>query len=473
MTIPIQNLIATYDNLPENTEDQYTAQEVNPPQNTLTHDFQVGDENNLQITGFTSTLSENYDLLSFVDQINIQRVDNDQAQGERQIIWFEQQDRTNDSLSLKPSLATTMEETLLSSIINRGSDNIFTNVGNEYGNNNNIERLDLVSIRGFSSPEIFLDEIGFLILERGGNDRFKVAAITAVDDQGNPTEFGPLQEISADSWGQSSYSVLAEVMRQDPNEDNLRSTTKLGGTQAIAGLFISFADLEVTDDQIFYGFSIFPPDVDESNDLIGLTDFPTDTPEEDNQGNSFGNLDLISAGRIFVRQGVNIPPKITSNGGGETAELTLAENITDVTDVEATDDIDVEQDGLTYSISGGEDRDSLTIDPITGELRFNQPPDFENPGDVDGDNRYQVEVTVTDSQGLTDTQLLNINVGDEDENSNPQLETEDITISENTTDVTDLDATDDNDSEGDGLTYSISGGEDRDSLTIDPITGEL
>ena len=43
-------------------------------------------------------------------------------------------------------------------------------------------------------------------------------------------------------------------------------------------------------------------------------------------------------------------------------------------------------------------------------LWFNEAPDIENPGDADGDNVYHVQVTVTDSGGLTDLQDIAVTV---------------------------------------------------------------
>ena len=46
-------------------------------------------------------------------------------------------------------------------------------------------------------------------------------------------------------------------------------------------------------------------------------------------------------------------------------------------------------------------------------------------------------------------------------------------MAENQTAVLDVEATDDNDAEGDGLTYTISGGADEALFTIDATTGVL
>ena len=91
------------------------------------------------------------------------------------------------------------------------------------------------------------------------------------------------------------------------------------------------------------------------------------------------------------------------------------ENQTSAIDVQTTDDNDSEGAGLTYGLTGGADQALFSIDSNTGEVTFIAPPDFENPGDADGDNAYEVQVTVTDSAGLTDVQDFTITVTDVDE----------------------------------------------------------
>jgi hypothetical protein len=55
----------------------------------------------------------------------------------------------------------------------------------------------------------------------------------------------------------------------------------------------------------------------------------------------------------------------------------------------------------------------FTIDPNSGELSFNSPPDFETPGDTGDDNIYDVTVQALDSvSGQTDTQDIAVTVED-------------------------------------------------------------
>ena len=117
----------------------------------------------------------------------------------------------------------------------------------------------------------------------------------------------------------------------------------------------------------------------------------------------------------------NDPPAITSDGGGASAALSVDENTTAVTDVDATD-----LDGTTptYGLGGGADDGFFTIDPITGVLSFSAAPDFENPLDADTDNVYEVIVTATDGTD-TDTQAISVtvdNVNDPPVNTVPGLQ---------------------------------------------------
>ena len=151
--------------------------------------------------------------------------------------------------------------------------------------------------------------------------------------------------------------------------------------------------------------------------------------------------------------------------------VNVLENTTLVVDIQATDNTNSEGNGLTYSLSGGEDQSLFTVNAATGVLSFISAPDFEQPLDVGNDNGYGVEVTVTDAGGLSTAQLFNITVTDI---IAPMIVTNGtVNVPENTTLVVDIEATGDNSSEGNGLTYSLSGGEDQGLFTIDVTTGEL
>ena len=88
-------------------------------------------------------------------------------------------------------------------------------------------------------------------------------------------------------------------------------------------------------------------------------------------------------------------PVITSDGGGASASVNVAENATAVTTVTATD-ADAGST-LTYTISGGADAAKFTVNSSTGVLTFVIAPDFESPTDTGGNNVYDVIVQVSDA----------------------------------------------------------------------------
>lgn len=107
---------------------------------------------------------------------------------------------------------------------------------------------------------------------------------------------------------------------------------------------------------------------------------------------------------FFTGTGVyadNRPPIITSPDS-----VRLPENQTMVITVTATD---ADGDFLYFSITGGADAGKFSIDPNIGSLSFNSAPDFENPTDSEGNNRYNVQIGVTDDD-LSDVQDITVTV---------------------------------------------------------------
>lgn len=97
---------------------------------------------------------------------------------------------------------------------------------------------------------------------------------------------------------------------------------------------------------------------------------------------------------------------LTACGGGSSTPQNTApelvavidygidENTTEVAKFKATDS---EGDALTYSISGT-DAALLSIDPASGMLSFQAPPDYEDPQDNNLANIYSLTVSASDGQ---------------------------------------------------------------------------
>jgi Ca2+-binding RTX toxin-like protein len=119
------------------------------------------------------------------------------------------------------------------------------------------------------------------------------------------------------------------------------------------------------------------------------------------------DIGAIGTHEVSVTEASNIAPVITSNGGGNTTAISIAENTTAVTTVTASD-----TNALTYSIDGGTDAALFSINASTGQLAFKLAPDFEAPTDAGGNNIYNVTVKVTDNgtPALSDTQAIAVTI---------------------------------------------------------------
>lgn len=157
-------------------------------------------------------------------------------------------------------------------------------------------------------------------------------------------------------------------------------------------------------------------DLFDINSSTGALTFKTapdfETPTDDDGDNQYVVEVQASNGSQTDTQTITVTvgnvAEITSDGGGDTADLSVVENTTAVTTV-VTEETD---DTLSFSIVGGDDQALFNINATTGALRFLDAPDFENPGDSDTDNVYEVIVRVSGASG-TDSQTLTITVTDD------------------------------------------------------------
>ena len=201
-----------------------------------------------------------------------------------------------------------------------------------------------------------------------------------------------------------------------------------------------------------------------------------ETPTDANTNNVYEITVRVSDGFLTATKSVSITvtgvsefaPVITSNGGGTIAPINAAENQTAVTTVTATDADTGAGGTLTYSITGP-DASKFAINATTGVLTFLVAPNFEVPGDVGGNNVYDVTVTVSDGT-MTDTQDLSVTVTDA--NDAPVITSVGTAnAAENQTTVATVTATDED--AGATQAYSITGGADMALFTINPTTGVL
>ena len=199
------------------------------------------------------------------------------------------------------------------------------------------------------------------------------------------------------------------------------------------------------------------------------------------RGVGAGSYSYRCGGRLggqgsFRLSGLNRGPEITGAGVFE-----MVENRTRVGQLQAVDPD--EGDGIEgYGIAGGADASLFVIEAETGELRFREAPDYENPGDVEseepasgaGDNEYIVVVEVRSGEGKRErkgSRAVRVRVSDEEEP--PEITSVGpFEVVENQTMVGRLEAVDPD--EGDEIReYGIAGGADGGLFAVAEETGEL
>ncbi len=211
--------------------------------------------------------------------------------------------------------------------LNVGADNFFGNQGNRSGNNNNIERLDVVFEDGLTASTA----LAFSVFERGtttGHDPFGIAAITAVDAAGRPTAYGPLVKFGpGSSFGRYGTSNLVPSSTDWVVTRNL--VANQGGpatnpsakvsNQAVGGVTVAVAGA-VADDGLgiavgttIFGYSLFADDVTGTGSQV-LTD-PATFPLNTSSNTGDGGIDLIAyTGVAFIEGTSNPAIKLTKTG---------------------------------------------------------------------------------------------------------------------------------------------------------------
>ncbi|MEM6800532.1 MAG: hypothetical protein AAF696_03960 [Bacteroidota bacterium] len=226
--------------------------------------------------------------------IKLIRVDNDSSSGERCQIFVERSSDTqlDATYPTDKSGNCSMITALSEPIINRGVLDLFQNVyeGVEYANN--IERVDILTDKIVSPSSVLLDEIGFFIAEKRGNNDLQVAAILSIDANGNPASYGSL--IFLEDY--LTFGLLGTSYNFRFFKDSARSPHGLAepfynSTEQIGYSLITFQDLGLTEGQSIYGISFFGKDVDAaSHTLTDPNTFPGNTNEGADIHGGFGTI---------------------------------------------------------------------------------------------------------------------------------------------------------------------------------------
>ncbi len=293
-----------------------------------------------------------------------------------------------------------LESVIGDSRINIGTNNLFTNKFTDTYLVNNIERVDFIFFDGLSVTAENIDTAGHVLLEKGANSPTKIAAIRKLDNSGNPSEFGSLLTVYKAGYGnidQLQYGVTSRTKKRAELSNYADQTDHLLKTYAesvetLGAVFVSANDLGIPPEEKYYGFSLFPMDVDTASfDLTKPETFPINTDffvdDADLKAGTAGNFKL----------GSDITPNQTPIAGNDTAETTQGSSVT--IDV-LSNDSDPDGDPLSLSILAATLHGQVAIE--NNQIVYT--PDAGYTG-VD-EFTYQI----TDGQGASATARVSITV---------------------------------------------------------------
>ncbi len=360
--------------------------------------YRWGTGNNLLLDGFTYQ-GRPYRFENKADRVVIRRVDNDNATGTRCNLYVEENQA--DAFMYAPSYPLgangecDMARMLSDNIINVDPRDVFTNAGSRPGSLNNIERIDYITTSGIrtgSTPQ-HLKVSGIAIVEKSANNPVKIAAITRLDADGNPAAYAHLASVEASTadegqirLGDTGVKLEISFMSNDLGDNPGYVKYRDSHIESVGMAFVSQEDLGLVTNQTYYGFSIFPSDVDaKRHDLTNPATFPRDS---DTWGP--GDADFSAASAFYA---LNNPP-VANDDAARTDSATPA-----TIDVLANDQ-DPDGDKLTVSIVSGPSHGNASV--TDNNVVYTPASDFTGSDSI----TYQID----DGNGGSDSATITINV---------------------------------------------------------------
>jgi len=338
-----------------------------------------------------ATLYENF---LFPDTLVIRRTD-----GSRFInIWYSLNATINNvptigEIDLVPTKVDDADAIYQERFLNGGYDNILVNVDDLAGATiqAQVERIDLIWYSGIltSSPTTAV----YPIMERGGNDNIKVAGITSLDGNGDPSGYTSLVTLNSTDWTGGTFSIGTQMIlrRQTVGDDPIPILNS--ASQSVEGIAVSFSDLGIAANEISYGFSIFASDVI-LEDLVDFATFPNTSLS------SVSGLDLVASLAAAVASDDELIPH-TGPGGYKAALSTWLKANEGVTTATEGSGVTLWEDQAlgnndftnlgtapTYRITTSDINFNPTVDFISGSETGMQTPDNPDFNVISGNPGY-------------------------------------------------------------------------------------
>lgn len=261
---------------------------------------------------------------------------------------------------------------------------------------------------GYRYPSEFLNDYFFTDIVEGEiyavdiNDRTKLKFVADIGD------FGPSHFVQ----GPDGYMYLLdlvgsrmmrlEIENESPQITSSAAVSTAENASAVTMVAASDPDSDTIVYSIVGGDDADKFTIDAGSGQLSFRQPPDfESPGDAGLDNTYAVIVQASDRNTSATQAIvvtvtnqNEAPRITSNGGGASASISITENLAAIATITAFDPDPSAI--LTFAIVGGADADRFAIDTATGALGFVDAANFERPTDADLDNRYQVIVEVSD-----------------------------------------------------------------------------
>ena len=302
-------------------------------------------------------------------------------------------------------------------------------------------------------------------------------------DYERPLDFGSdnnysLSILASDPLGNQSQQTL-DVLVNNIN-DNAPSFSAQSASISITENSTGSIDVSATDadgDALTYsiaGIDASAFDLDTSTGAVSFRTTPDyENPHDYSSDNTYDFELIASDGAANAEQSFSITiENLNDNApsfGSPSASISVSENgATFIYTALATDADSGDQ--VTYSLSGT-DSSHFSIDSSSGELSSIDSFDFENPLDADGDNSYDFEIIAADGANSSSLALSVIVSNLNDNEPSFALESDSLSVSENTAGTIYTAVAIDLDGAA-SLSYGLLG-TDAAAFVIDPTSGAL
>ncbi len=298
------------------TNDTWANQSNSYTVNGITYNWAMNPNNiTKKINGF-STASSNYNYDATVQgTVKFRRKNNSNINGDYSLVFAEGVNYGTVN-SMATAMPNNMEQYFAENGFNKGAENVFDNTGT---NKNNIERLDWLVTAGYSTTQA--NKAGFVVMQKGNDGEYmplNIAAITAIDVDGNPTSYGPVKKIAATDWENIYNSTFSNRVTKAQAGNALVNGG--GGVHNRAGVYVTLQDLGIGDNVTVFGYSLFADDLPINTNAQALVQI-SDNNSFPLTSCCYCGLDLLAVTGLF-KEVSTLPINIIQFNGAKLNDVT-------------------------------------------------------------------------------------------------------------------------------------------------------